>query len=263
MDSNLRENLYTLRWLAKQLTPAARDQSLELIGLMLGENHTAIMETKPLGIGEKLLRVPFAKQYNKPSRTRGEYAHGYPVGAIVHFTAGHDTQTLEEAMDEQIKNGYTYFFIDKDGNIVQNFPLNEWGYHCGESKWPGLGSSCHSKLVGIEVACAGQLESNGAPWFSKSKTPLPADQIRKVPGLDNMEEGLYQKYTREQEEALTKLILWLYHNNPNVFNLDYVLGHDEVSGPKGLGWRRKNDPGGSLSSTMTQFRDKLKTLAAQ
>jgi hypothetical protein len=40
-----------------------------------------------------------------------------------------------------------------------------------------------------------------------------------------------------------------------------VLGHDEVSGPKGLGWRRKNDPGGALSCTMSKFREKLKQLA--
>ncbi len=260
MDEDTKQKLYTIRWLTKQMTPASVLEASNLIGELLGETQPAPISVTPdTKGGEKLLRVPFAIQSPHLSKTRGFYEHGYPVGAIVHFTAGHQEQTIEEALDEQIKNGYTYFFIDKDGKIGQNFALNQWGYHCGESKWPGLGSSVHSKLVGIEVACSGQLESNMAPWFNKAK-PFSPDDVRKVPGLDNMEEGYYHKYTAAQEVSLTRLLVWLYANNPGVFSLDYVLGHDEVSGPKGLGWRRKNDPGGSLSMTMSAFREKLKSI---
>jgi len=46
-------------------------------------------------------------------------------------------------------------------------------------------------------------------------------------------------------------------NNPDVFELKCVLGHDEVAGKKGIGYNRKNDPGAALSMTMTEFRNKL------
>ena len=54
-------------------------------------------------------------------------------------------------------------------------------------------------------------------------------------------------------------------NNPNIFNVDYILGHDEVAGPRGIGKSRKQDPGGALSMTMTELRElvKKKTLHDQ
>jgi len=51
---------------------------------------------------------------------------------------------------------------------------------------------------------------------------------------------------------LFKLLRWLEYNGNGIFKLDFVLGHDEVA-PS-----RKNDPGGSLSMTMPEFRKKLK-----
>lgn len=74
----------------------------------------------------------------------------------------------------------------------------------------------------------------------------------------NIAKGTYEKYTEKQEQALIELVLWLKKNNPSVFNLDYVLGHDEVAGPSGIGRWRKTDPGGSLSMTMDKFRTLLK-----
>ena len=261
MSPEDKDKLYTLRWHVRQLTPASRDAALGILGDLLGESSQAPSQpaTTPSPVagktGEKLLRVPFAKQYGKESHTRGKYSNGYPVGAIVHFTAGSQNQKGEDAMDYQVKKGCTYFFIDKDGQIWQNFPLNEHGYHSGESGWKGLNGYVSDELVGIEIACAGQLDSKNKSWFGAT---IPQDQVRKVPGLANMEEGNYQKYTPAQEASLIRLLLWLKSNNPEVFNLDYVLGHDEVSGPAGIGFRRKNDPGGSLSCTMPQLRDKLK-----
>jgi lysozyme family protein len=48
-----------------------------------------------------------------------------------------------------------------------------------------------------------------------------------------------------------KLLLWLKGNQPDVFQFEFVLGHDEVSPG------RKNDPGGALSVTLPQFRERL------
>ncbi len=83
---------------------------------------------------------------------------------------------------------------------------------------------------------------------------LPADQVRYVERFQNREAGWYHRYTPEQEQALTDLLLWLKTNAPAIFDFELVLGHDEVSPG------RKNDPGGSLSLTMPDLRARLVAL---
>jgi|GEM_PF-3833427 len=71
---------------------------------------------------------------------------------------------------------------------------------------------------------------------------------------DNLTLGAYEKYTEKQETSLKKLLIWLYKNNSVGLSIDYVLGHDEVSPG------RKQDPGGSLSKSMPDYRAHLKSL---
>lgn len=142
----------------------------------------------------------------------------------------------------------TYFAIDRDGNIGQNFSLDRWGYHAGKSKWPILGTGVSKQLVGIEVCCPGTLDHNGEAWFG---VRYGSEDYRRVKSSGNVRAGVYHRFTQHQERALERLLIWLKTNNPSVFQLDLVLGHDEVSPG------RKNDPGGSLSCTMPEFRRKL------
>ena len=184
-------------------------------------------------------------------RTRGTYRKGYPEGAIVHFTAGHPNG--EGAVEYAIsKNSYCYFVIGPDGTVYQNFPLNRWGYHAGKSEHDNLGKSVSQFLVGIEITCAGKVEKIKdnlfKPWFDLY---LTRQEVRFVPKEQNCIAGWYHRYTEAQERSLMVLLLWLQQNNPNVFRLEYVLGHDEVSPG------RKSDPGGSLSMTMPDFRAHL------
>jgi len=50
--------------------------------------------------------------------------------------------------------------------------------------------------------------------------------------------------------------MWLY-KNIEPFKIDASRGHHEVSGVPGIGFWRKNDPGGSLSMPMSVLREKL------
>lgn len=251
------KDLYTMRWLLNR-EPAETDEALGILNGILGASPHEVEDKGVPAKGLKLLRCPFAVTTGLPnSRTRGRYSKGYPEGSVVHFTASHHKRKVEDAIEHQVDKGYTYFLIAPDGKIYQNFPLDRWGYHCGTSKWPGFEDGTNDNFVGIEVMCPGKLDKNRRPWYSD--TPFPVDQCRKVPQDEQVEGGWYYRFTPEQESSLKKLILWLHHNNPEVFKLDYVVGHDEVSGMRGLGWRRKNDPGGSLSSTMDEFRASLKS----
>lgn len=191
-------------------------------------------------------------------KTRGKYKDNYPVGAVVHFTAGRSKDGLKNAIRTTLhgkENGYCYLSISSDGKVVQSFALDEWGYHAGQSTWPGLGEGVSNKLVGIEVCCAGRLVKDGEEFESWFGEKYSSKEVRYSAKIDNIKAGFYHKYTAEQEKSLEKLLLWLKNNNPKVFNLDYILGHDEVAAPRG----RKNDPGGSLSLTMPNFRRYLKS----
>lgn len=204
---------------------------------------------------KKLLWYPLADSSLKMV-TKGSYVLDYPVGAAVHFTAGRSLAGDKDAINTVNwgkQMGYCYFCISSSGTVFQSFPLNEWGHHAGSSYWGDLGYSLSKKLVGIEVCCAGRVKKTGTDvfesWFGEE---YGLSQVRYSEKKDNIQPGYYHKYTNMQEESLLKLLLWLKLNNPDVFSLDYVLGHDEIAP------NRKNDPGASLSKTMPEFREYLK-----
>lgn len=211
-----------------------------------GEVHRESKSTP----GQKLLWCPFAEIPDQEMKSQGKYPKGYPEGCIVHFTAG---QADKSAVAYGRKMGYSYMHIDPMGVITQSTPLDEWGCHAGDSYWEGLGHGVSQHLVGIEVACAGKLtkidKQQYQSWFGKKYDEAAVRYFQQ--DRDNVQAGYYQKYTQAQETALIHLILWLKTNNPDVFKIEYVLGHDEVA-PS-----RKNDPGAALSATMPEFRKLL------
>lgn len=211
--------------------------------------------------GNKSFWYPLAEIIKPEMHTHELYAHNYPEGAVVHFTAGRSAtdQDALNSLSYGREQGYSYFVIARSGKLFQASPLSNWGYHCGESKHPILGTGLSRKLVGIELANAGYLEkineNKYKSWFGEVFT---ADQVRYVDEKSDCQPGYYHKFSDQQEYALFNLLIWLKLNNPDVFNLDYVLGHHEISGLKALGHWRKNDPGGSISIPMQKLRDTLK-----
>lgn len=213
-------------------------------------------EPAPVKITAKLW-YPSAHVVTPWLPTQGDYPMGYPRGAVVHYTAG--GMSLSE-LDLARQLEYTYFLISHDGGVYQGFPLNRWGSHAGKSSWPGLGKGVSKHLVGIEVDCAGKLtwvhantQDGGfyTHWGAKKKP----EEVRVIDtDKENIKAGAYHAFTEAQERALEDLLVWLKTNNPYVFDLDLVLGHDEVSPG------RKIDPGGSLSMTMPDFRKRLRDL---
>lgn len=244
---------------------AFRDQPLILDYEALGLDA----RSEPDDRGVKLWYPGADTSYRMPSR--GKYKNRYPVGAVVHFTAGRSLKGdvhARSTVKEGAKNGYSFFVISRTGKVYQSTPLSHWGSHAGKSYHPDLGKWVSSKLVGIEICNAGLLKETSEgyePWWNKpgysTNTYFTEDDVRYVNKKDNITQaGFYHQYSPEQEQALQQLLGWLKQNNPNVFRYKYVLGHDEVA-PK-----RKQDPGGSLSMTMPRFRKtlqdmKLKTMA--
>jgi N-acetyl-anhydromuramyl-L-alanine amidase AmpD len=191
----------------------------------------------------QLLWIPFARRA-ADIRTSWTYETGYPAGAVIHFTAG---SSGTSSLDYLREMGYPCLVIDRDGTIYQSFPLNRGGAHTGT--WH------HRKYVGIEIAAAGQCSklSNGS-FQTYWGAQLPANRVRcSSVKKDNAYPGCYEAFTGEQEESLRNLLLWLKHNNPDVFSLESIVGHDEACDSAGqIG--RKNDPGFALSMTMPEYR---------
>lgn len=220
-----------------------------------------------LGLGEDW--CPFAVRYPKRMHTRGKYKKGYPYGAVVHFTAGR-SGGLKKAIDTiegGRENGFAYLCIADSGEIVQAHPISEWGSHAGVSAWKEkllsrIIGSVSDELVGIEINNAGKVEKTDnnkfKTWFG---TYLTKDEVRFVTEEKyGCPTGYYHKYTEAQEQTLVRFLLWLKANDPvGCFDFDLVLGHHEVSGKRGIGRWRKNDPGGALSMPMDKFRDLLKS----
>lgn len=201
---------------------------------------------------------PFAKKLAQKMRERGTYSKGWPKGAVVHFTAGRDG--AEKTIRGGIKNGYTFWCIQRDGLLVCAHDADKWGYHAGESAWDKvikgiryfLSGSVSDDLIGIEINAAGRVTAQGAKFKTWFNTLLEPSDVRYTPGKDNQQKGFYHRFTEAQEKTLVETLFWLKDQNPNAFSFDYVLGHDEVS-PK-----RKNDPGAALSRTMPEFREFLR-----
>lgn len=210
----------------------------------------------------KLLCPDFAIQSPQRMPTRGGYPKGFPFGAVVHHTAGHDG--AEKTIAGGVKNGFAFWVIQRDGALHCAHDADRYGYHCGESKWLQQvkklgGGGMNSRLIGIEICAYGRLDEKGGKLYTYFGKEVPRAEARYCDGSSPDQcKGWYHRFTPEQEATLMRTLLWLKRQRPDVFDFDCVLAHAEISGKLGLGYWRKNDPSASLSLTMPQLRAKLK-----
>lgn len=201
--------------------------------------------------GEKRLWYPPAVQHFPKMPRQGAHEKNYPKGLVVHFNAGWHKPSA--TIDGGIKNGYLYDAMGPDGVIRQANPLSDWGWHTGGGAWRGPDGKTyfgmHRYCRGVEITSAGKLDSNKKSWFGFR---VPDEKCRFVEKRGSIREGgFYEAYTKEQEKSLINYCLWLKWNNPEIFDFDWVIGHEECS-------TQKTDPGGALSMTMQEFRAMLK-----
>lgn len=176
-------------------------------------------------------------------------------GLCVHHTAGRQTNdptgTINMANSPD-HSAYGYWVISSDGIVTKTHETNRWAYHCGTYH--------HKTYLGIEIMGAGLLtERNGKlyPWFD-FKNDVPRERARYFEGGKQQIKGWYWPFTKAQEDALVGLIQFLKDTEPK-FKLENVKGHDEICFEAGYPGA-KNDPGGSLSMSMPEFREYLKTV---
>lgn len=237
-------------------TPSEREKSDVKEVKELAKTKTPLLDIHNpalYSLGKGLKWIPFAED-GKSGAKRGQYRDGYPRGLVVHWTAGHRNGL--EAGNELMRNtGMLYLIGDKDGNLGQSDSLAYHGYHAGKSSHKYANGYVSDEFAGIELQAAGVLKKSGDRYYSWFKTAIPASQVVHSDRNENIAPGYYHIYTPEQMLLLRKLVCWMFLNNPTVFSIDRVVGHDEVSPG------RKVDPGASTITdgkdilTMRQFRE--------
>jgi len=179
-----------------------------------------------------------------------------PDYLIIHWTAGEPSQNGESGISQGANNGYTYLFLEQDGDLWQGAPTMAGGYHVGNATVSSY------DCLGVEVACAGRLEKIGdlfVPWFAKNKDGsvnksrcIPKNEViydNDGPADDESFAGYYHLYTPEQMKTLMRLALYFCQELGG--KPENIKGHDMVA----LKFGRKVDPGFSVGEGgMTQFR---------
>ncbi len=189
--------------------------------------------------GENRKWIPWAADATSGPK-RGQYRDGYPRGLVLHWTAGH-RNGLQRGNELMRNTGMLYLIGDKDGNLAQSDSLKWHGYHAGKSSHEFANGYVSDEFVGLELQAAGSLNKRGSDFYSWWGQQIPRNEVAYAESRDNIRAGFYHLYTREQMLLTRKLCCWLHLNNPEIFSIDRVVGHDEVSPG------RKVDPGGSCN----------------
>jgi len=214
---------------------------------------------------KKPYEVPQIVEVEVEAKTHGKYLteSGKAQGLVVHFTAGRyekGAKSAKNTLQYLAKKGLCCLVMDVNGVVykAKSQDLDEIGWHAGESEFKDK-KGMSRYLLGMEICNAGKLiekEGKFFPWWSFSEEKLLPDQepIHSVNRIDfqssNQKPGVYHKFTWAQEQSLINFILWQLDVNPE-FKISHVVGHDEIAPG------RKNDPGGSLSMTMPEFRNMI------
>ena len=134
----------------------------------------------------------------------------------------------------------THFLIERDGTIIQNFPLEHWAYHLGistnDNKIPSQYKKNDKKLnqesISIEICSWGGLVKKKGKYYSWSN-----QEVTNVDTTDYTFRSFeyFEKYTPEQIASLKNLLEQLSKDfnvplNPITFDINY----EALQGKPGL-----------------------------
>lgn len=151
-----------------------------------------------------------------------------PRYLVLHFTANSTVSGTVKWFQKQGSEASAHIIIGRDGEVVQMVPFHLRAWHCGTSKWRGLGD-LNSHSIGIEMVNWGKLKYRKGKLISWAQEIVPDDDAVEAMG------EWWQRYTPEQIEVCANLSREIVR----AYELEDVLGHNEIALPAG----RKVDPG--------------------
>lgn len=114
-----------------------------------------------------------------------------------------------------------HFTIERDGEVIQQVPLDRKAFHAGVSKWKGI-SGLNSCSIGIELVGPGKMDANGKAWFGQACDPREIE-FKPTPQHGD---GHWLPFTPAQIAA-TKLLCTLLVQEFS--DVNEILTHWEVS----------------------------------
>ncbi len=192
---------------------------------------------------------PLATSLVEPHRHLGiNFQNGRPQGVTIHYTAGRSLAGSIEALKQRDLN--YHLIIDRDGKITQTSFLRWRVNHAGKAIWNGV--SPNQTHVAVCLVSWGELEEvtdkKGETIYTAWNGSIVRDAVQRKDSFGNM--SWWDSTTFIQENSLLGVLEWFVGCGINPMN---ICGHDEAALPKG----RKRDPGGVLSLSMAQIRDRL------
>lgn len=151
-----------------------------------------------------------------------------PRYLVLHFTANGTLSGTVKWFQKQGSEASAHIIIGRDGEVVQMVPFHLRAWHCGQSRWRGLGD-LNSHSVGIEMVNWGKLTYRKGKLVSWAQEVIDDDDAVEVMG------EWWQRYPGEQVEVCANLAREIVR----AYELEDVLGHNEIAIPAG----RKSDPG--------------------
>ena len=198
--------------------------------------------------------IPFAETSPVGMETHGERPKGWPEGVIIMSTGGRGVglESTYSSLGYISQMGYNAMVIAPCGTLFQSTPLHYWGKGAGTAKWKNYQAMSPSFLI-IEIENPGRLMDDGSSHLcedlSEESVFFGKDQA--------VDPGHYVLYTPQAMKTLKETIKFLYYTNPMIFDLDNVVGFDEVS-EDSRSFPVMSTPGGSLGMHPKHFRANMK-----
>jgi N-acetyl-anhydromuramyl-L-alanine amidase AmpD len=163
----------------------------------------------------------------------------------------HDTADIKvgRLIDSLVSDGLGYhIIIDRDGTVIQTTYFSQRVNHAGVAKWNG--ASPNRQHIAVSLVSWGAVSFKDKKYYAWNGSEVPGIQVAKRKG--NVNETVYNWHaaTAEQEKSLMTFLRWCLLRG---IKRENICGHDECALPSG----RKSDPGGVLSMSMAQLRERL------
>lgn len=254
MSQKIKDSLFTARWAITEALDKNDYEKLDVAwdsiaqakaDIITGDIEPDRPNKEPIDDPNQAASVEFISLPNVRYKLNGNFRtpSGRPKGVVVHYTvSGRQERNARGVVNYLAGKNLGAIVMDQDGKlyIPSNFdPMKHVVWHAGKSSWKGK-SGVSQYCVGIEVCCWGRLD--GTPRLQSLATEKKFFKNEK-----NIVQGTYELFTEAQIRSLVNLIKFIAQDNPE-FDKDWIVGHDEISPG------RKQDPGGSLSMTMDEFR---------
>lgn len=175
------------------------------------------------------------------------------VYLVMHFTGGWNAKNSIEDWKRKNDGVLAHIVIDRNGSLVQCRATNRTAGHAGQSRWKDrktgkVWTGLNSCSIGIELCNCGDLDRSVYPVTANVgdlrlyNTPIPRLHAKHKNG-GPMED--WETFPEAQYNSALAVAAALCER----YNLDDVLGHDEIAPD------RKNDPGPAWP--MERFRAAL------